>query len=434
MTFKAKTVAAIVGLIVVTGVVLATRTHWPWVLAHHEKLRNLALVAAGAIAVPLAIWRAWVAERQAETARRSLLNERDQKAAEMLGSTLLSVRLGGIYALQTLAAEHLPHYHLGVMRQFCAFVRGSQNPTLTDASLPAGTAPEMPDSGARPDIQDNHARRGAAAGDAASESVREDVRAVMDAVAARSNAGVEVEQREKGFRLDLSGANLREWQFSEANLSKANLSEANLSLVMLSEANLCEANLCEANLSGADLPGANLCEANLVAANLSGADLPGADLSGADLYQANLSEADLVAAKLHKANFPEANLSRAMLCRADLSGANLLRADLSRADFSRADPSEEEANLSEANLSRADLSGADLSGANLSGANLSGANLSGANLSEANLSGANLSEANFFEARLSAGTLIAQEQLDKTVAVLVKTPPISSWGMRQLTP
>ena len=291
-TGPGKIVAAIIGTIVWTGVL----TPWPWVLAHHEALRNLALVAAGAIAVPLAIWRAWVAERQAETAQRSLLNERDEKAAEMLGSTLLSVRLGGIYALQTLAAEHPPHYHLGVMRQFCAFVRGPQNPTLTDASPPAGTAPrpipKMPDSGARPD---NHARRGAAAGDAASEPVREDVRAVMDAIAARSDAGIEVEQQEKRFRLDLSGANLREWQFSGVNLSGVDLSGVDLSGVDLSGADL-----LEANLSGADLSGANLLEADLSGADLSGADLSGADLSGVRLIEADLSWAE----------FPGADLSR----------------------------------------------------------------------------------------------------------------------------
>lgn len=161
MTAKTKTVVAFIVVMIVGSI--AVLTPWPWVLIHHEKLRNLALVAAGVIAVPLAIWRAWVAERQAETARRSLLNERDQKAAEMLGSTLLSVRLGGIYALQTLAAEHPPHYHLGVMRQFCAFVRGSQNPTGPSSRTE----------------------------DAASEPVREDVRAVMDAIAARGTAGIE---------------------------------------------------------------------------------------------------------------------------------------------------------------------------------------------------------------------------------------------------
>ena len=273
MTAKTNTVIAIVGIgVALTGAL----TPWPWVLAHHEALRNLGLVAAGAIAVPLAIWRALVAERQAETSRRSLLNERDQKAAEMLGSTLLSVRLGGIYALQTLAAEHPLHYHLGVMRQFCAFVRGPQNPTLTDANSPAGTAPHYDYT-----------------------PVREDVRAVMDAIAARSEAGFEVEQQEKRFKLDLSGANLREWRFSAANL--------------------CGADLCGADLCGADLPGVDLSKADLSKAHLSEAHLSEAHLSEADLFEADLSGA---------------NLSRADLCGANLSGANFSGANLSGATFS----------------------------------------------------------------------------------------------------
>ena len=143
-----------VGILLIVVWVAGELIHWPWVLTNHEAVRNLGLVAVSVIAVPLAIWRALVAERQAETARRSLLNERDQKAAEMLGSELISVRLGGIYALQTLAAEHPAHYHLGVMRQFCAFVREQQS-TVTGG-----------------------------------EPAREDVRAVMDAIATRSDAGI----------------------------------------------------------------------------------------------------------------------------------------------------------------------------------------------------------------------------------------------------
>ena len=68
---------------------------------------------AGIIGFPIAIWRSIVASRQAaatqkqsETAQHSLLNERYQKGAEMLGSDLLSVRMGGIYALQRLADDH----------------------------------------------------------------------------------------------------------------------------------------------------------------------------------------------------------------------------------------------------------------------------------------------------------------------------------------
>ena len=53
----------------------------------------------------LAVWRSIVAERQADTAQQSLLNERYQKGAEMLGNEVLSVRMGGIYALGRLACR-----------------------------------------------------------------------------------------------------------------------------------------------------------------------------------------------------------------------------------------------------------------------------------------------------------------------------------------
>lgn len=49
-------------------------------------LRNAGLVVAGVIALGFALWRAQIANRQAGTAERGLLNERYQKGAEMLGS------------------------------------------------------------------------------------------------------------------------------------------------------------------------------------------------------------------------------------------------------------------------------------------------------------------------------------------------------------
>ena len=76
-------------------------------------IRDLAIVIGGTIAVLLAGWRIRISERQAtaaqdqfETAQKGLLNERYQRGAEMLGSKILSVRLGGIYALGRLAEEH----------------------------------------------------------------------------------------------------------------------------------------------------------------------------------------------------------------------------------------------------------------------------------------------------------------------------------------
>ena len=82
---------------------------WGWLGAGESgstTIRNLGLIVAAIIGLPLVIWRSVVAERQAdaaqrqsETAQRGLLNERYQKGSEMLGSEVLTVRFGGIYAL-----------------------------------------------------------------------------------------------------------------------------------------------------------------------------------------------------------------------------------------------------------------------------------------------------------------------------------------------
>ena len=81
------------------------------------------MVGAGLVALPLALWRGVVADRQAKIAQLGLLNERYQKGAEMLGSDVLSVRLAGIYALQRLSEDYPEQYHLQVMSLLSAFVR-----------------------------------------------------------------------------------------------------------------------------------------------------------------------------------------------------------------------------------------------------------------------------------------------------------------------
>ena len=76
-------------------------------------LRNLGLMLAAAIGLPLAIWRSIVAERQtdaayrqSDTAMQMLLNDRFQKAAEMLGNADVgSVRIGGIHTLTRICEE-----------------------------------------------------------------------------------------------------------------------------------------------------------------------------------------------------------------------------------------------------------------------------------------------------------------------------------------
>ena len=189
-------------------------------------LRNVGFIIAGVIALVFALWRALVAQSQAraahsqtETAQQSLLNERYQRGAEMLGSPVLSVRLGGIYALQRLAEEHLEQYHIQIMRLLCAFVR---NPISME---------EEPIS---------------------NRELRPDVQAAISAIGGRSDDAQRLEA-ETEFRLDLRGARLNDAIMGALIFADVDLSGAHLNRCYLREANLSGAVLLRANLSGARL-------------------------------------------------------------------------------------------------------------------------------------------------------------------------------------
>ena len=240
-------------VLVVAAASVISIMYWDWLSIRESNgstIRNVVLAAAAVIALPLAIWRSIVAEKQAETAQRSLLNERYQKGAEMLGSKVLSVRLGGIYALSRLAREHPRDYHTQIMSLLCAFVR---NP---------------------PEIENQDTNR-----------VGEDAQAIMPALCVRSAGQIEMEKKAYHFELDLSGANLQGTSFLRtASLGNSGLQPA--------------PGPATANLEGADLHGANLSNVALVSANLKGVHLARADLEGAHLVGANLKDANLKGADL----------------------------------------------------------------------------------------------------------------------------------------
>ena len=277
--------------------------------SNSEILRNVGFLIGGVLALLFALWRALVATRQADaaqgqtaTARQNLLNERYQRGAEMLGNPVLSVRLGGTYALRRLAEEHPDQYHLQIMRLFCAFVR---NPPGED-EVPFDLR-ELP-----PDVQ-----------------------AAITAIGERSPDGQLLESK-TDFRLDLRSARLRNVDMRWLNFAGAYLRYAYLAQSDLFETNLSHANLVTANLSDAILARANLSDAILAQADLPGADLGGANLSGADLRGANLRGADLRGANLSGAILEDVNFSDAILVDANLSGARLTGANLSGADLEEA--------------------------------------------------------------------------------------------------
>ena len=275
-------------VVVIVVVVALSIVFWGWLSTGESgstTIRNLGLVIAAVVALPLAIWRSKVAERQANTAQQNLLNERYQKGAEMLGSDVLAVRLSGIYALSHLTDEHPKQFHVQMMKLLCAFAR---HPTKDEAVEVKQRTNDKP-------------------------WLREDVQTVMTAISTHHRRHLILE-KEAGFRLFLV----------DADLSAAVLSHTNLS---------------RAFLSGAELRGASLERADLSDAWLDEADLRGARLNEADLSDARLNEADLFDAHLGTVNLcgawlDEANLSGARLGAANLSGAHLYRTNLSGASLS----------------------------------------------------------------------------------------------------
>lgn len=329
-------------------------------------LRNVALVIGGVAAILLAVWRsrvserqAAIAQRQAETAQRqaeiaqhSLLSERYQRGTEMLGREILSVRLGGIYALQQLAEDYPEQYHIRVMRLFCAFVR---LPTR-DQSLEPRQAVIEP---------------GTLLG------IRQDVEAVMQIIGSRDKSRITLE-RKADFRLDLRGAHLPRAQFLSADLSNALFHNSNLSGANFSNTDLTDSFLSYSDLSKAQFHNVTFTRTGFWSANLSGAMLQDADLSRTDFHNANLSGTNLLRANLSGAIFQDSTASNAWLERADLSLAGFLRADLSGARLVMAD-------ISGAHFLDADLTNANIAGANLSGVKFSGGEQTAQGLTQAQL-------------------------------------------------
>ncbi len=69
-------------------------------------IRNLVLIWGAPLAMGLAVWRSLVAQKQVEASQAGLLSARHQRAVEMLGHDLVSIRKGGIRALANLATEY----------------------------------------------------------------------------------------------------------------------------------------------------------------------------------------------------------------------------------------------------------------------------------------------------------------------------------------
>lgn len=270
-----------------------------------EERRNIIAIIAGALAFAGLIYT----HRRHELSRDENRTNRYTQAIDQLGSTNLTIRLGGIYGLERVAKDSpddLPTVH----EVLCSFVRTRSTEvrqaveTVDQQTLEA----PLPMPRSRMEI--------------------EDIRAAVTVLSRGKIARVTHSSNLAGANLSgmiLPRPILRSVILANADLSGAHLFDATLTSAWLPGADLTRAVLPRSDLSGAALHEVKLTEAALYDAILTGADMTGADLMGADLKGADLKSADLSGA----------NLTRAVLGGADLTGATLAGAELTEAFVSR---------------------------------------------------------------------------------------------------
>jgi uncharacterized protein YjbI with pentapeptide repeats len=234
------------------------------------------------------------------------ITDRFSRAVDQLGSSDLTARLGGVYALERIARDS-PRDYGSVMEVLTAFARQQAPLEITATGTPAASAPAIP----------------------------VEVAAVFKVIGRRTPEQI-VDEMEEGGCLDLTGINavgadLDDYDLRNTCWDRSDLRGARMARADLSDTTFAGSRLTQANLDGVAAQGARFNQADLALANLSRADLRNANFLAADLATATLEGTDL-----RDADLLGTNLRNALLLGADLSGANVLNADFSGAVLSGA--------------------------------------------------------------------------------------------------
>ena len=246
-------------------------------------VRNLGLLIIAVVALPITLWRSIVANRQAKasqaqastaleqsaTARKSFLNSRFQKGAEMLGDNELYARLGGIYALRKLAIEVPEDYLMEAKDLLCAFV------------VHTSQKPDQP------------------------RTRQDDIVATLSSLGTLRQHGKKID---RSLNFDLMYAKLHDYffigDFSSALFLLADVSKCDGTRATFANANFYGADVSNATFDRADLSGANFTAAKLDETSLCGANISGALFSQNGQVVSGLTQAQLDQASADPQNLP----------------------------------------------------------------------------------------------------------------------------------
>ena len=281
------------------GTVPTTNRIWTHRL---EDVATAGILIGGVVALALAFWRGHTADLQArstlgqvELSERRLLDDRYQKAAEMIGSAEELVRLAGIHALKDLAYSHSDEYYVQVIGLLCGFVRRP------------------------PSIERSES-------DAYADGLRPDILEAVSAIGLRRSDHVSLEPEGERF-VSLVDANVPGLLFWEVNFDNAAFHSANLSFAGGDGSSFRNSSFPDVDFSDSEFSGCDFTEASFARADLRGADfsyaiLRGATLMGTNCIGTNFENAIFTDVRMSGTIFGEGNTCAAVgLTQAQLDSA-----------------------------------------------------------------------------------------------------------------
>ena len=244
-----------------------------------ERVATAGILIGGVAALVIATWRGLAADQQAKAAltqtagsQRRLLDERYQEGAAMLGSSVLAIRLAGIYALDRLVEDDKQRYYADVMNLFAAFVR-----------FPVSAKTEIVDGVLRDDLQ-------AALGAISRRNDPQDVKRLPKA--ALTNRAILLHE---GGLVNLFNAKLRYGFIIHGNMRN----------VMFVGADLSNCEAWNTDFSGSNFLNATIRDGSFLECDLSGAEFVVADLTGRKMAGSTLDGAKLKSAILSGVEFSD---------------------------------------------------------------------------------------------------------------------------------
>ncbi|MEU3750990.1 pentapeptide repeat-containing protein [Streptomyces narbonensis] len=293
------TMAVVLGVPAALGLVLLLLGPLTWVIAG-DSVRNLdgkeqvdalnatrqtVLAATGGIVLALGL--AYTAQTY-HLSQRGQVTQRFSTGVTQLSSEKLEERLGGVFALEHIAAES-PQEHLTVITTLATYVREHTRRSGRSYPSPPDTTEDweslLPEWGTE---------------------LPSDIQAAMEVLARRPER---TEPRRIDLRhTNLSGLMMREFEFeSRPRLTRMFLTWCDLRRADMRGVDLRGSILNTSDLSAAWLDRAQLAGVQFSSARLCGARLGGADILGADFCLADLRDVSgLTAAQLSGAVIDEA--------------------------------------------------------------------------------------------------------------------------------